>query len=85
MKMEHQAKDWRQAVQSLADPPHRRIIGVGILAPFTIVMHSAPKKQRLQQALELWTRQMLEQHQHDDICLKNIQNMQRSADTWLQV
>lgn len=44
--------------------------------------HDAEKY--LQQALELWTQEMLEQHEHDTICMENVQSMQESTDAWLQ-
>ena len=42
------------------------------------------QEQYLQQALELWTQEMLEQYEHDTICMNNVHDMQKSADAWLQ-
>jgi C-terminal processing protease CtpA/Prc len=36
------------------------------------------------EALDLWTAEMLEEHEHDQRCLENLHNMQREADAWLE-
>jgi len=36
------------------------------------------------EALDLWTAEMLEEHEHDQRCLENLHSMQREADAWLE-
>ena len=37
----------------------------------------------LEQAVELWTSMMIEEHEHDDWCLNNIHDMQEECEAWL--
>ena len=36
------------------------------------------------EALDLWTAEMLEEYEHDQKCLKNLNKMQRETDAWLE-
>ena len=38
----------------------------------------------VQQALDLWTAEMLEQYEHDEKCLTNVHDMQNTTDDWLE-
>jgi len=37
----------------------------------------------IEEAVELWTSMMIEEHEHDDWCLQNIHSMQEECDAWL--
>jgi hypothetical protein len=36
----------------------------------------------VQEATDFWTRMMLEEHEHDQICINNIHNMKNACQTW---
>jgi len=36
----------------------------------------------VQEAIDFWTRMMLEEHEHDQICINNIHNMKNACQTW---
>ena len=38
----------------------------------------------VEQATELWTAMMMEEHDHDQKCIKNVHDMQDACDAWLK-